>query len=206
MTNEQYLKNLSVPTGMVDAVIDTDTFNEIDHQFAVSFMLLSKERINAKAIYAAPYGKKVIINPAPVYDIPQELLKYTDLLILNEHEASILTNIDVGMDNAAVAAGILCRLGVSEVLITFGRSGSAYFNGNTACIVPAYHVKSVDTTAAGDTYTAAFIIKYNECGDIEESMKFASAASAIVVTRLGASVSIPARVEVDRFLAEQGVR
>lgn len=161
-------------------------------------------------IYAAKtakqYGKKVIINPAPVYDIPQELLKYTDLLILNEHEASILTNIDVGMDNAAVAAGILCRLGVSEVLITFGRSGSAYFNGNTACIVPAYHVKAVDTTAAGDTYTAAFIIKYNECGDIKKSMKFASAASAIVVTRLGASVSIPARAEVDRFLAEQCVR
>ena len=48
MTNEQYLKNLSVPTGMVDAVIDTDTFNEIDDQFAVSFMLLSKERINKR--------------------------------------------------------------------------------------------------------------------------------------------------------------
>lgn len=157
-------------------------------------------------VYAAKrakqLGKKVIVNPAPVRDMPQELLESTDLLILNEHEAAILTGTNVSIDNAAAAAKILCRSGVSEVLITFGSAGSAYFNDDTACIVPAYHVKAVDTTAAGDTYTAAFIIKYSECGDIERSMRFASAASAIAVTRLGASVSIPTRHEVDEFLAQ----
>lgn len=63
MTEEQYLKNLSVPAGVVDAVIDTDTFNEIDDQFAISYMLLSKHRINTKAIYAAPFFNSHSTSP-----------------------------------------------------------------------------------------------------------------------------------------------
>ena len=55
MNCEQYLKNLEVPRGIIDAVLDTDTYNEIDDQFALSYMMLSPERINVKAIYAAPF-------------------------------------------------------------------------------------------------------------------------------------------------------
>ncbi len=55
MTNEQYLKNLEVPVGIIDAVLDTDAYNEIDDQYAISQMLLCPERINLKAIYAAPF-------------------------------------------------------------------------------------------------------------------------------------------------------
>ena len=51
MTTEQYLKNLDVPSGIIDAVLDTDTYNEIDDQFALSYMMLSPERINVKDIY-----------------------------------------------------------------------------------------------------------------------------------------------------------
>ena len=55
MTNEQRIKNLSVPKGKIDVVLDTDTYNEIDDQFALAYMLKSKEKLNAKAIYAAPF-------------------------------------------------------------------------------------------------------------------------------------------------------
>lgn len=55
MTQEQYLKNLMPPTGLVDAVLDTDTYNEVDDQFAMSYMLKKTDRINVKAIYAAPF-------------------------------------------------------------------------------------------------------------------------------------------------------
>ena len=51
----QYLKNLSVPAGKVDVVIDTDTFNEIDDQFAISYLLASSDKLNLKALYAAPF-------------------------------------------------------------------------------------------------------------------------------------------------------
>jgi inosine-uridine nucleoside N-ribohydrolase len=55
MTNEQRLKNLSVPTGSIDVVLDTDAYNEIDDQFAISYLLLCKEKLNTKALYAAPF-------------------------------------------------------------------------------------------------------------------------------------------------------
>ena len=55
MTNEQRLKNLSVPTGKIDVVLDTDAYNEIDDQFAISYLLLCKEKLDAKALYAAPF-------------------------------------------------------------------------------------------------------------------------------------------------------
>ena len=55
MTQEQYLKNLLPPTGPVDAVLDSDTYNEVDDQFAMSYMLKRTDRICTKAIYAAPF-------------------------------------------------------------------------------------------------------------------------------------------------------
>ncbi|MEE0898635.1 MAG: nucleoside hydrolase [Acutalibacteraceae bacterium] len=55
MINEQRIKNLSVPKGKVDVVLDTDAYNEIDDQFAIAYLLRSKEKLNTKAIYAAPF-------------------------------------------------------------------------------------------------------------------------------------------------------
>jgi len=55
MNEEMRIKNLSVPKGRIDVVLDTDAYNEIDDQFAISYMLLSKEKLNTKAIYAAPF-------------------------------------------------------------------------------------------------------------------------------------------------------
>jgi len=64
MTQEQYLKNLLPPTGRVDAVLDTDTYNEVDDQFAMSYMLKRTDRIHTKAIYAAPFFNKRVESPA----------------------------------------------------------------------------------------------------------------------------------------------
>ena len=63
MTKEQYLKNLEVPSGMIDVVLDTDTYNEIDDQFAISYMLRSKEKLNCVALYAAPFKNEKADSP-----------------------------------------------------------------------------------------------------------------------------------------------
>lgn len=55
MNFEQKMKNLSVPKGAIDVVLDTDAYNEIDDQFAIAYLLRSKEKLNTKAIYAAPF-------------------------------------------------------------------------------------------------------------------------------------------------------
>ena len=64
MTQEQYLQNLLPPTGTVDAVLDTDTYNEVDDQFALSYMLKRTDRIHTKAIYAAPFFNYRVESPA----------------------------------------------------------------------------------------------------------------------------------------------
>ena len=64
MTNEQRIKNLSVPEGSIDVVLDTDAYNEIDDQFAISYLLKSKEKLKTKAIYAAPFFNHKVKTPA----------------------------------------------------------------------------------------------------------------------------------------------
>ena len=63
MTNEQRIKNLSVPTGQIDVVIDTDAYNEIDDQYAIAYLMKSKEKLHTKAIYAAPFYNGKVSSP-----------------------------------------------------------------------------------------------------------------------------------------------
>ncbi len=64
MTHEQYLKNLSVPEGRIDVILDTDAYNEIDDQFAISYMIRHTEKLNVKGICAAPFFNYKAENPA----------------------------------------------------------------------------------------------------------------------------------------------
>ena len=64
MTNEQYLKNLEVPTGKIDVVLDTDAFNEVDDQYAISYMVRHSEKFNIKGICAAPFTNHLAATPA----------------------------------------------------------------------------------------------------------------------------------------------
>lgn len=81
MINEQRIKNLSVPTGKVDVVLDTDAYNEIDDQFAIAYLLKSKENLNTKAIYAAPFHNGKSNGPKDGMEKSyQEILKLLSLL------------------------------------------------------------------------------------------------------------------------------
>ena len=81
MQNEIRLKNLSVPTGMTDVVLDTDAYNEVDDQFAIAYLLKSKEKLNTKAIYAAPFFNRKVASPQEgmekSYDEILNILKLT---------------------------------------------------------------------------------------------------------------------------------
>ena len=103
---------------------------------------------------AKELGVKTILNPAPaVAKLPAELLKNTDVITPNETEVEILTGIAV-TDEAAMlkAAQRLHDLGVATVIITLGSKGVFYDDGVQHGIVPAFKVRAVDTTAAGDTF------------------------------------------------------
>ena len=81
MNKEQYLKNLETPSGKIDVVIDTDAYNEVDDQYAISYLLRSKEKLNTVALYAAPFFNEKSVSPADGMEKSyNEILKVLDLL------------------------------------------------------------------------------------------------------------------------------
>ena len=81
ITNEQRVKNLSVPTGYFDVVLDTDACNEVDDQYAISYLLRATDRCSVKALYAAPYFNNRSSSPADGMEKSyRELFRLQELL------------------------------------------------------------------------------------------------------------------------------
>lgn len=97
MTIEQRIKNLSVPRGIVDVVLDTDAYNEIDDQFAISYLIKSKEKLNTKAIYSAPFLNEKSVSPKDGMEKSyNEILK---LLSLSEEKCDVFKGSERYLDN-----------------------------------------------------------------------------------------------------------
>ena len=64
MTKEQFLKNLMPPAGLVDVVLDTDAYNEVDDQFAIAYLVRSSNRLTVKGFCAAPFFNAIVSSPA----------------------------------------------------------------------------------------------------------------------------------------------
>lgn len=150
-------------------------------------------------------GIKVVFNPAPALNIPEEIFSMIDLLILNETEAEYITGIKItDRSNTLKAIQWLINCGVSEVIITPGRKGALYLNQDQEEIFqPAFSVKVIDTTAAGDTFIGTFVAMKDKDFSTENCLRFASAAAALTVTRKGAQSSIPTIAEVEAFISEK---
>ncbi|KZL93083.1 ribokinase [Clostridium magnum] len=154
-------------------------------------------------------GVITILNPAPARNIPEELLKLTDIIAPNETEVFELTDIKVDdTDKIREAADKLIEKGAKFVIITLGERGAALADKEKITIVPAYKVKAVDTTAAGDSFIGALATKLQNkkevCFEnIEEAIKFANKVSSIVVQKQGAQPSLPYLDEVLKAYKEE---
>jgi ribokinase len=159
----------------------------------------------AAAGLAAKHGVRLILNPAPARPLPDRLLKRVSILTPNETEAESLTGVKVStVDSAKKAAVRLLRRGVRTAIITLGARGAIVTNGNGTELVPGFKVKPVDTTAAGDIFNGALAVAFGEGRQLIDAVRFANAAAAISVTRMGAQPSAPTRMEIHRFLARSG--
>ena len=146
-------------------------------------------------------GVKTILNPAPALkQIPQELLKVTDLIIPNETETQILTGIEItDQESMQKAADCLHALGIQAVIITLGSKGSFYDVAGQSGIVPALKVKAVDTTAAGDTFIGALsTVLKPDFSNLKAAIAYGNQASALTVQRFGAQPSIPYEHELTK--------
>jgi ribokinase len=159
------------------------------------------ETVEAAAKLAAARGVKVILNPAPARPLPDSLLRKVSILTPNESEAELLTGVRVHDDRSAErAAERLLAKGVTTVVITLGARGAYVAHGERRERVPGFPVKAVDTTAAGDVFNGALAVALGEGIQLAEAVRFANAAAAISVTRLGAQPSAPVRREIEMFL------
>lgn len=146
-------------------------------------------------------GKTIMLNPAPVRSCLEVFYEKIDILTPNEGELAALTGMNADtLEGAESAAKTLIEKGVGTVIVTLGDKGALLARKDNVRHFPARKVKAIDTTAAGDTFSAAVCVALSEGKTIEDAVGFANAAAAIAVTRKGAQPSIPSRREVEKML------
>lgn len=142
---------------------------------------------------AAPADKRTVLESLP----------FVEIFSPNETETFEYTGImPVGADSSLRAAlSLWRRVNCRYVVIKQGARGACVYDGKRFDMISAERVERVvDTTAAGDTFTAAMTLEYLRCADIKRAMKYGTAAAAITVSRSGASSSVPTFSEVENFI------
>ena len=185
---------------------------DVDNAFLSSpdALYMQFEIPDALVISAAEYayhrGIPTFIDGGPAKaDFPLEKLPPVTVFSPNETETECYTGIrPLGADACLKAAHELSkRVRAQYIVLKLGDRGAFIFNGTRCKFVPAFHVHAVDTTAAGDAFTAALALRYITYGDINEAAYYANAVAALTVTKKGASYSIPTADEVEAFIATQ---
>lgn len=150
---------------------------------------------------ACENGTRVILNPAPTQQLPDELIALADFLIPNEPELSLLAHQPVtDLASAEKAANLLLERGAKIVIVTLGSKGALILDKETRKHVDSFPVKVVDTTAAGDAFIGGFATSLLEDKSLEESVRFGCACGALAVTKFGAQPSLPTKEEVERLI------
>lgn len=145
---------------------------------------------------ASDNNVKVIFNPAPAKEFPNDIFKYIDIITPNETELKKIS----GKEDIKEGAMELIERGANSVVVTLGEQGSMYIDKDNTISTGSFTVKSIDSTAAGDAFNAALGIKLIESDDIEDGLKYSNAVGALVTTKLGAQTSLPFKNEVETFI------
>jgi ribokinase len=150
---------------------------------------------------ARDHGVTTVLNPAPAQPLGNDMLALVDYLTPNEVEAAMLSGIEVrDLASARGAGERLVARGVRRVVITLGENGALACDGAEALHFPAFPVRAIDTTAAGDAFNGALAVGLAAEGTIEQAIPLAAAAAALTCTKRGAQSSLPGRADVERFL------
>jgi ribokinase len=191
--------NMTLTEGDIDRALDT----------APDALYLQLEISHAAVLYAAKEaaarGIPVFIDAGPA-DATFALEELPPLAVFspNETEAEIFTGICPDSEDAclACAEALAQRVKAAYIVLKLGGRGAYLYDTAQKAgeILPSYPVKAVDTTAAGDAFTAALTLHYLQTGDMEKAVRYANAVGALTVSRAGASSSLPTKEEVESFL------
>ena len=175
----------------IDEVLDNFDKDDI--------LLLQNEISSMKYLIDKAYekGMKIVLNPSPITDEIKEFdFNKIDLLLVNEIEAKNIANknsVDESIDYFTSTYKNI------NLIVTVGSKGSIFVNKNEKIKQEGIKVESVDSTGAGDTFTGFFVSYFYQGKNVRDCLKFASLASALSVTKSGASISIPSLCDVKEF-------
>lgn len=151
---------------------------------------------------AREHGLVTVLDAGPPRDAPIELLSAFDVVSPNEQELAALSGREVrSIKSAGAAAKELAGAGVKRIVVKMGAQGALLLAGGEAVHVQPFEIDAVDSTGAGDAFTAGLAVALAEGAGDEEAVRFANAAGATAVTVLGAIPSMPDRGAVERLLA-----
>ncbi|MFJ9902604.1 ribokinase [Streptomyces sp. NPDC101152] len=140
---------------------------------------------------------RFVLNPSPPRPLPAEVMAACDPLIVNEHEARVILGDSAVGDRPEDWARILLARGPRSVVVTLGAEGALVASSEGVTRVPSVKVDAVDTTGAGDAFTAALAFRLGAGASLAEAAAYAARVGAAAVTREGAQVSFPTAEEVE---------
>ncbi|WP_296140840.1 ribokinase [uncultured Anaerococcus sp.] len=179
---------------------DKEYIDEVLSNFDKNDILILQNEIN-NMDYIIKKGSekemKLVLNPSPITDeIKNFDFNKIDLLLVNETEAKEISKCD---DIEKCIDYFRENYPNLKIVITLGERGSIFVSKDSKVCQNAYKVEAVDSTGAGDTFTGFFVAKFYQNNDIKKCLEFANKASALSVTKQGASISIPSMKEVEKF-------
>lgn len=209
-------------TGLAAIIIDGEGRNrivvyeganaEIDHDEAadcidenLDLLLVqfeTREEVVIKCVNRAiEKGITTVIDCGPAKNFALEEMQGATIISPNESETKALTGISPDdRDSILKASEILKKRSKAQfVVLKLGKRGCSVYDGESLKIMPTYKTNVVDTTAAGDSFTAALALEYKRSGDIFAACDMGNKAGAIAVSRMGADASMPTVEDVENF-------
>ena len=179
-----------------------------DKELSTSDVLISQlevppSEIEDLFIRAKNSGIYRILNIAPALEISKNLIRETDLLVMNESELENLSERSVdneNIDSIAEAIKVLNLKTTQSIAVTLGSKGVYVYTNQKGDFINGHKIEAVDTTGSGDCFIGALAAHYLKSNDLLDSVNFANKAAALSVTKRGASASMPTLEEVVNFL------
>lgn len=216
-----YIRTVHAPTGHTVIQLDKNAQNSI-LLFGGANQMLTKEYVDEvlshftaedvlllqNEVNLLPYivdkayekGMQIALNPSPFNEKLRDVdFAKISIFLLNEVEGNQITG---ETEPEEILAELKVRFPAARIMLTLGKDGSVYADGEQTIRQPIFPVKAVDTTAAGDTFTGYFLAGLAETLPMEEVLRRSAKAASIAVSRPGAVPSIPKREEVLAQLAE----
>ncbi len=183
--------------GGANEMLTEEYIDEILAGFAAEDILLLQNEVNMLPYIvdkAYEKGMQIALNPSPFNDKLKEVdMSKISIFLMNEVEGGQITGLEKPEE---IIAKVVEMYPKAKIVLTLGKDGAIYAEGEARYQQPIFKVEAVDTTAAGDTFTGYFLAGLIEGMEIPDILRMSAKASSIAVTREGAVPSIPYKKEV----------